>query len=150
MLGLMAIFTVLSVTAERYRDLPVGRALHAALIEGPSAWLTPARLRRLAIMSMLIAGLVLAFAEIGPVLATIDYAPVMMIADLTLYLDAVLLAVVAVAAVRIRSVAPLLRDAVRRVGRIRLGRARSSSPRRAKRPPPANDDAPGLALRMAA
>jgi hypothetical protein len=75
----------------------------------------------------------------------------MWFADLTLYADAILMVAVAFAAVRARSAAQFLMAKLRGDMRpIRRPRVRASSPRRPKRPPPANDDTPGWAMQRAA
>ena len=149
---MMMFFAGLVATATRNRDLPVGRALHKSLIERPAAWLTTARLRRIIIMLVLVFAVVLVWAEIAPVLAAFEFSPLLWFADMALYLDALLLAAVAIAAVQARAVGKFLlaklRGGISR--RARRPRARSSGQRRAKRPPPANDDAPGWAAPLAA
>jgi hypothetical protein len=83
-----------------------------------------------------------------------DLAPVLWFADMSLYLDAVLMVAVAFAAVQARSIGRLALGVVRGALGARFVRrrfhARSSSPRRPKRPPPANDDAPNVAIPRAA
>ena len=152
MLLMMMIFAGLVATATQYRDLPVGRALHESLIERPSVWLTTARLRRIVIMLVLMFAVALVWAEIAPVLAAFEFSPVLWFADMALYMDAVLLAAVAFAAVQARTVGKFLLAKLRggTISPVRRPRARSSGPRRAKRPSPANDDAPGWAAPLAA
>jgi hypothetical protein len=151
MLLSMLTFAALVFAAARYADLPVGRALNELLIQGPAAWLTARRLRRIVIGLVIVVAAAMVWAEIAPVMASIEFSPVLWFADMTLYLDAVLMVVVAFAAVQARSAARFIAAKLRGGLRpVRRPRARSSSPRRAKRPPPANDDAPGFAVRLAA
>jgi hypothetical protein len=151
MLLSMMVFAGLVVAAARYAELPVGRALQAWLIKTPAAWLTPARLRRLVIALVLLMFAALVWSEIAPVLASIEFSPVLWFTDMTLYLDAVLMVTVAFAVVQARSAARFIVAKLRGGLRpVRRARTRASSPRRPKRPPPANDDAPGLGVRLAA
>jgi hypothetical protein len=145
---LMMVFAGLVVVAKRYGDLPLGRALHEWLIERPAAWLTGPRLRRILIATVILAAAALVWAEIAPVMASFEYSPLLWFADMTLYADAILMVVVGVAAVRARSVGRfVLAKLSAGLRPVRRPRARPSSPRRPKRPPPANDDAPGWAVR---
>ncbi|WP_329656230.1 hypothetical protein [Phenylobacterium sp.] len=150
----MTVFAGLVFTAVRYVDLPVGQALHAALIAAPASWLARTRPHRIAIILVLLIGAALVWMEIGPLLMAADVAPVLWFADLSLYLDALLMVAVAFAAVQVRSIGRLASGVLRGTLGARFvrqrARARSSSPRRPKRPPPANDDAPGFAIRMTA
>lgn len=152
MLLMMMVFVGLVTTATRYRDLPVGRALHETLIKRPAVWLTTARLRRVVIMLILISAVALVWVEIAPVLAAFEFSPLLWFADVALYLDVMMLAAIAFAAVQARTVGKFLlaklRGRTTRPGR--RPRARSSSRRRAKRPPPANDDVPTWAPPLAA
>jgi hypothetical protein len=154
MLQLMMAFAGLVFTAERYAELPVGRALHDALIAGPADWLTRTPPRRILIILALLIGVALVWMELAPMLMAFDIAPVLWFADMTLYLDALVMVAVAFAAVQVRSIGRLLAGALRRAGGVgaarQPARARSSRPRRPKQPPPANDDAPGFAMRLAA
>lgn len=151
---LMMIFAGLLFTAGRYRNLPVGRALHATLIAAPALWLTKTSPQRVVILLVLLIGVALVWTEVGPLLMTADLAPVLWFADLSLYLDALLLVAVAFAAVRVRYIGQLASGLARRaLGMCSVrqrARTRSSGPRRPKRLPPANDDAPGFAIHMAA
>ena len=150
MVLLMMVFAGLVVVAKRYSNLPVGRALHAWLVERPAAWLTAPRLRRILIATVLLVAAALVWAEIAPVMAAFEYSPLMWFADLTLYADAVLMVAVGFAAVQARSAGRYIVAKLRGGRPARRPRARSSSPRRVKRPPPANDDAPGWLVRAAA
>jgi hypothetical protein len=154
MLLSMMVFAGLVFTAVRHRDLPVGRALHDVLIAGPADWLMRTPPRRLFIILVLLIGASLVWMEIAPLLVAADLAPVLWFADMSLYLDALLMVGVALAAVQVKSVGRLLSGSLRRVGGVRpfwqRARSRASAPRRPKRLPPANDDAPGLATRWAA
>jgi hypothetical protein len=154
MLPLIVVFTALVFAATRYSDLPVGRALHAMLIAGPTAWLMKTPSRRIVIILVLLIGVALAWIEIAPLLMATDLAPVLWFADLTLYLDALLLVAVAFASAQIRSIGRLFSGGLRRARGVLpvrpRARARSSAPRRPKRPPPANDDAPCASILIAA
>ena len=154
MLMMMAVFAGLVFSAARYADLPVGRALHAVLIAGPAAWLTRTPLRRIVIILVLLIGAALVWTEIAPLLIAADFAPVLWFADMSLYLDALLMVAVASAAVQVRSIGRLLSGSLLRASGVRPtrrpARRRSSKRRRPKRSPPANDDAPGFAIRIAA
>ncbi|THD64067.1 hypothetical protein [Phenylobacterium sp.] len=152
MLPLMIAFAGLVFTAVRRRDLPVGRALHEVLIAAPAAWLLRTPPRRIVIILLLLIGAALVWVEIGPMLMSLDYAPVLWFADITLYVDALMMIGVAVAAVRLKSVAGWAARGLRRAlaARRTRPRARASSPRRRKPPPSANDDAPGSAIPLAA
>ena len=151
MLLSMMVFAGLVFAAARHRDLPVGQALHEWLIEKPAAWLTARRVRRIVIGLVIVVAAASVWAEIAPVMASLEFSPVLWFADMTLYADAVLMVAVAFAAVQARSVARFLVAKLRGGLRpVRRPRARSSSPRRPKRPPPVNDDAPDWAMRVAA
>jgi hypothetical protein len=154
MLLLMTVFAGLVFAAVRYGDLPVGRALHAVLIVGPAAWLLKTPPRRIAIILLLLIGAGLVWVELGPMLLALDFSPVLWFADMSLYLDALLLAATAVAVVQVRTVGRLIAGGVRRMVSARTARprarARSSLRRQRRQPPPANDDAPAYPVRRAA
>ena len=151
MLSLTIIFVGLVFMAVRYADLPIGRALHSALIAAPASWLMRTPPLRIAILLILLLGVFLAWVELAPLLMAADYAPVLWLADMSVYLDALLTVTVAATALRVRSIVRLMPVLLRSVGaRLpRRRRARSSSSRRLKQPPPA-EDAPGFAIFMTA
>lgn len=154
MLPLIMIFAALVFTAVCYRELPIGRALHDMLIARPADWLMRTPPRRILIILVLLIGMALAWIELAPLLATLDYAPVLWFADMSLYLDVLLMAGVALAAVRVRSVSRFLVGRLRATQGVRIvrrrTRERASRPNRPRRSPPANDGDPGFAIPLAA
>lgn len=132
----------------------MGQALHNFLIVGPADWLNRTPPRRLLIILLLIGGASLVFIEIAPLLLAADIAPALWFADLTLYVDAVLVAALAQAGYRFASMGTRLTSTLRRIRAILPRRSRprrrDTVSRRAKRPPPANDDEPAFSIRLTA
>jgi len=148
MLSLTTFFVGLVVAAVRYSDLPIGRALYAALIVAPAAWFGRTPPQQIVIITFLLFAAIFAWAELGPILMAADYSPILWFADMSLYLDVVVTVTLAAAALRVRSIGRLasaqLFDVLgARVTRSRP-RARSHRTRRPKAPPP-TEDASGFA-----
>lgn len=154
MLKLTAIFVGLMFTAVRYADLPIGRVLYSALVIAPASWLTRTSSQRIAIILFLVLGASIAWVELGPLLMAADYSPVLWVADMSVYLEALLTVTVVATALRVQSVgqpaSALLRRALGMVFARRRARARSSKSRRLRLPPPVDEDAPVFAVWMAA
>jgi hypothetical protein len=153
MLSFLLIFLGLVFVARRYSQLPIGRALHAALIEAPASWLSGTPPMRIAILFVLVAGATLALAELIPLLVASDYALIPWLVDMSVYLDAIGMAWVAATAIRLTSacygISGLLQRALRGNSTRPRARPRSYRRRRPKGPPPAKEDAPGFVLRVA-
>jgi hypothetical protein len=147
-------FVGLVFMAVRYADLPIGRALHRALIVAPASWLTKTPPQRIAIILFLLVGASLAWMELGPLLMAADYSPFLWIADMSVYLDALVTITVVATALRVKYVGQVATVLLRKAGITRplhrRSRARSSNSRRMKLPPPTNDDAPAFAAYLAA
>jgi len=154
MLLLTSIYVGLVLTAVQFADLPIGRALHSALIARPASWLTRTPPQQLAIILVLLLCVSLAWSEVWPILVAADYAPLLWIADMSLYLDVLLMVATATAVVRTKSIvyqmSGLLQGALAAHSARRRARARSSRPRHPKRPPPSDEHAQVLAIGMAA
>src|SRR5882757_9598362 len=102
MLLLMWAFAVLVFTAVRFRELPVGRTLHDLLIVRPADWLMRTPPRQIFIILVLVIGASLVWGELAPLLTATDFAPALWFADMSLYLDAVLITTIALAVVKVR------------------------------------------------
>jgi hypothetical protein len=155
MLILMSVYLGLIFTAVWFSNLPVGQALHSVLIAGPASWLMRTPLQRIAIILLLLVCVSLAWSEIGPLLVAADYAPLLWIADMSLYLEVLLVVATATAVLRAKSVvhqiSSLLPSALGAHSARRRPRARSSRPRRhPKQSPPSDEHAHVLAVWMAA
>jgi hypothetical protein len=152
MLLLMGIFASLVFTAVRFRELPIGRALHDLLIVRTAEWLARTPPRQIFIILLLVIGASLAWVELAPLLTAADYAPALWFADMSLYLDAVLMTAIALAVVQVRSAARIMIDCLRKVNRGRMARprAREATTSRQTGLPSANDDDPGFAINLAA
>jgi hypothetical protein len=124
------------------------------LIARTADWLARTPPRRILIMLVLLIGVAIVFVELAPLLASADIAPALWFADMSLYLDAMLMAGVALAAVRARSISRFLVGRLRAAKGVRIvrrrTRERASIPGRPRRSPPANDDDPGFAILLAA
>ncbi len=149
MLSMISIFVGLLFVAVRYVDLPIGRVLHSALVAMPASWLTRTPPQRIAIILVLVICAFLAWEELGPMLMAADYSPILWIADMSIYIDAILTVMVVATAFQVKSVARLAAALVRAPFIRPRARARSCSLRRAKRPS-TDEDAPSFAICMAA
>jgi len=153
MLSFLLIFSGLVFVARRYSQLPIGRALHAALIEAPASWFTSTSPVRIAILLILVAGATLALAELSPLLMSSDYALIPWLVDMSVYLDAIGMVWVAAAAMRLTSagygISGLFQRALCGNSSRPRARPRSYRRRRPKGQPPAKEDAPSVVLRVA-
>jgi hypothetical protein len=149
MLSVMIIFVGLLFIAVRHADLPIGRVLHSAFIAMPASWLTRTPPQRIAIVLMLLIGAFLAWEELGPMLMAADYSPILWIADMSIYLDAILTVTVVATVLQVKSVGRLTSALVRAPFVRARARARSSNFRQAKRPS-TDEDAPNFAICVAA